>query len=100
MWNVIPETHSPVGVGTRPRLQLRWDSFLALTKALGCETDVARAKLFDFDNKTIRNLRAGLPASDKTVAKVLAVAQANARIIAAYGLTPDFATFFEVIVDG
>lgn len=97
--NVIPETYSEAGTGTRPRLQMKWDSFALLTTALGCETDVARAKLFDFDNKTIRNLRAGGPASDKTVAKVLAVAQANAAIIKGHGLTPDFASFFEVIVD-
>jgi hypothetical protein len=97
--NVIPETHSDPDTGTRPRLQLKWDSFALLAAALGCDGTVAQAKLFDFDNKTIRNLRAGGPASDKTVAKVLAIAQANAEIIAAHGLTPDFASFFEVIVD-
>jgi hypothetical protein len=97
--NVIPETDSPVDTGTRPRLQMKWNAFVLLTAALGCETDVARAELFDFDVKTLRNLRAGGPASDKTVAKVLAVAQANAELIAPHGLTPDFASFFEVIVD-
>jgi hypothetical protein len=97
--NVIPETHSGPDTGTRPRLQLKWESFVLLTTALGCDTDAARARLLDFDNKTIRNLRAGGPASDKTVAKVLAVAQANAEIIATHGLTPAFASFFEVIVD-
>lgn len=97
--NVIPETHSTEPQGTRPRLQLKWDSFALLAEALGCETVVAKAKLFDFDDKTIRNLRSGGPASDKTVAKVLATAQANAELIARQGLGADFDSFFEVIVD-
>lgn len=96
---MIPETHSPVVPATRPRLLAKGESFALLTTALGCETDVARAKLFDLDLKTIRNLRAGGPASDKTVAKVLAVAHANAEVIERYGLAPEFTAFFEVILD-
>jgi hypothetical protein len=97
--NVIPETQSPETAGPRPRLQLKWDSFELLRQALGCETVVATAGLFGFDNKTIRNLRGGGPASDKTVAKILAVAQENADKIKAVGLEPEFAAFFEVVVD-
>jgi hypothetical protein len=63
---------------------------------LGCETDVARADLFNLDNKTIHNLRNGGPVGDKTVAKILTVLRANEASLARSGTPFEFDDLFEV----
>lgn len=96
---MIPGTQSPLQDGTRTWILLRWDRFKSTTEILGCETAVARAKLFDFDDKTIRNLRNGGPVGDKTVAKILTVLRANAARLDQHGIAADFDEFFEVVVE-
>lgn len=97
--NVIPGIRSPLQAGARTWIVLKWDRFALVTGLLGCETDVARADLFDFDNKTIRNLRQGGPVGDKTVAKILTVLRANAARLDAQGIATDFDEFFDVVVE-
>lgn len=87
---------SPLQSGTQPRISLRWDKFLTASQVLGCETDVARADLFDLDNKTIRNLRDGGPVGDKTMAKILTVLRANEAALERSGTRFDFDDLFEV----
>lgn len=99
MGNVIPGIHSPLQAGTRTWILLKWDQFVGATEVLGCGTDVARADLFDFDNKTIRNLRSGGSVGDKTVAKILTVLRANRELLGKQGIEVGFDEFFDVVID-
>jgi hypothetical protein len=81
--------------GTRAGVLLRSDRFDLMTRVLGCGSDLARARFFNLDPKTLWSARQGR-VGEKFIAQVLLVLGMHEAELAPLGLTPTFEELFEV----
>lgn len=74
---------------------LREEQFDLVTRALGCTSDTARARLLDVDPKTIYRARRGV-IGEEFIAKTLDVLTRHAPLLAERGLEPSFELVFNL----
>lgn len=86
---------SPQESGTRAGVLLRTDRFELMTRVLGCESDLARAKFLNVDPKTLRTARQGR-VGEKFIAQVLSSLRTHEEQLGQLGLKPTFEELFEV----
>ena len=79
------------------RLQLRVRRFILATNALGCESDLARAKLLKLDPKTIGEARRGGVVGERFISNTVVIMRRNADALAEIGMQPTIDEFFEVV---
>src|SRR5689334_11018570 len=83
---------------SEPRLLLRERRFVLATNAVGCESDLARARFLDINSKTIRNARKGHTVGGDFAARTIAKLRQPeyADQLAEVGITPTLDSLFEV----
>jgi hypothetical protein len=74
---------------------LNSERFDLITKALGCESEAARARLLDVDPKTIYRARRGQVGED-FIARAIAIMRHHTSELEAIGVRPAFEAMFEV----
>lgn len=79
--------------GTRAGVLLRDEQFDLATRALGCTSDTARARLLDVDPKTIYRARRGV-IGEEFIAKTLAVLTQHSERLSEIGIDPSFESVF------
>lgn len=88
-------THAREFSGIDAGVFLVGERFDLITKALGCESDMARARLLDVDPKTIYRARRGQVGED-FIARAIAIMRNHATELEAIGVRPAFEAMFEV----
>lgn len=81
--------------GTDAGVFLVPERFDQITKALGCDSDMARSRLLDVDPKTIYRARRGVVGED-FIARSIAIMSQHASELEAIGIRPSFEAMFEV----
>lgn len=81
--------------GTRAGVFLNEGRFEQITKALGSDSDLARARLLAVDPKTIYRARRGV-IGEEFIARAIAVLHEHEAELKAIGVEPSFETLFEV----
>lgn len=83
---------------SEPRLLLRERRFVLATNAVGCESDLARARLLKINAKTIREARQGHIVGGQFAAKTIARLRhpKYAEQLAEVGIAPTLDSLFEV----
>lgn len=81
---------------TDVRVRLRQETFTAMTAALGCTTDLARAELIGVTPRTLRRARAGV-IGEGFMTKTVAALRRQSDTLAAHGLIPSLDALFEVV---
>lgn len=89
-------THARELSGTDAGVFLVGERFDLITKALGCDSDMARARLLDVDPKTIYRVRRGQVVGEDFIARAIAVMRQRAAELEAIGVRPAFEAMFEV----
>lgn len=79
--------------GTRAGVLLRDEQFDLVTRALGCTSDTARARLLDVDPKTIYRARRGV-IGEEFIAKTLDVLTRHERHLTDLGIGASFESVF------
>jgi hypothetical protein len=88
-------THAREMSGTDAGVFLNSERFDLITKALGCDSELARARLLDVDPKTIYRARRGQVGED-FIARAIAAMRQRADELEAIGIRPAFEAMFEV----
>lgn len=87
--------HAREESGTRAGVFLNAEAFDQMTKTLGSDSDLARARLLSVDPKTIYRARRGV-IGEEFIARVLGLMQLHRDTLAAAGIEPAFESVFKL----
>lgn len=92
-----PGTHAREVPGTDAGVFLNEERFDRITRALGCDSDAARARLLEVDPKTIYRARRGQhQINEDFIARAIAIMRQHAAELEAIDIKPSFEAMFEV----
>jgi len=83
--------------GTRAKIRLKNPVFDLIMVALGCESEISKARLLGVDPKTIYRVRRGSPVGDEFIAQLLSVVRERRSHIEALGIPATFEGLFEIV---
>lgn len=98
---MIPGTHSRDGTanpGTQPKVRVRRSRYLAAFAAIGCTSNLARARETGLDPKSIYSALEGEPVGEKFMANTIATLQQEKyrALLAEVGIGATLDSLFEV----
>jgi hypothetical protein len=94
-WHMNSGMHAREMSGIHAGVFLNSERFDLITKALGCGSDTARARLLDVDPKTIYRARRG-QVGEEFIARAISIMRNNSAKLEAIGVRPSFEAMFEV----
>ena len=83
--------------GTRAKIRLKNPAFDLIMVALGCESEISKARLLGVDPKTIYRVRRGSPVGDEFIAQLLSVMRERRSYIEPLGIPATFEGVFEIV---
>lgn len=104
VWSVIPGTQSRVGTanpGTQAKVRVRKSRYLAAFAAIGCSSNLARARETGLDPKSIYSALKGEQVGEQFMARTIAaLKQPKYRVLLAeVGIDPTLDSLFEVRIE-